>query len=119
MRLIPAVATLSLVLSSASAFAQSAGGVAGISGVVRDPSDAVVPHAKVVISSEARGTLRTLETNDAGLFSAPGLTPASGYNVSVTASGFTRYEAKDVIAAGGPEPGPQSYSSGRGQRHQR
>ena len=91
------VAMLLLLLLSASAFAQSAGGVAGISGVVRDPSGAVVPNAKVVISSEAQGTLRTLETNDAGLFTAPGLTPGSGYKVSITASGFAGYEAAGLI----------------------
>jgi outer membrane receptor protein involved in Fe transport len=56
-----------------------------------------VPKAKVVISSDARGTLRSLETNDAGLFTAPALTPGPGYQVSVTASGFAGYEAKDLI----------------------
>jgi hypothetical protein len=91
------LATLLLLFLSASAFAQSAGGVAGISGVVRDPSGAVVPNAKVVISSDSQGTLRTLETNDAGLFTAPGLTPGAGYQVSVTASGFAGYEAKALI----------------------
>ena len=86
----------SILLASVSAFGQS-GGVAGISGVVRDPSGAVIPDAKVVISSESRGLLRTLETNDAGLFSAPALTPGSGYQVSVTAAGFAGYQAKDLI----------------------
>jgi len=43
-----------LVFVAAPVFAQS-GGVAGISGVVRDPSGAVVPGAKVVISSEGQG----------------------------------------------------------------
>ncbi len=92
----PALATLSLCFLSVSAFAQSAGGVAGISGVVRDPSEAVVAHAKVVISSEARGMIRSLETNDSGLFSAPALTPGPGYKVSVTAQGFAMFEAKDI-----------------------
>ena len=96
MRSRPALATLTMLGLSAAALAQSAGGLAGISGVVRDPSDAVIPHAKVVISSEARGTIRSLETNDAGLFSAPALTPASGYEVSVTAAGFAGYEAKSL-----------------------
>ncbi len=90
-----ALILVSLFLS-ASAFAQSAAGVASISGVVRDPSDAVVPRAKVVIASEARGTLRTLETNDAGLFSAPALIPGAGYVVSVTAAGFAGYEARNL-----------------------
>ena len=81
---------------AAPVFAQSAGGVAGISGVVRDPSGAVVPGAKIVISSDAQGALRSLETNEAGLFTAPSLTPGPGYRVTVNASGFAAYELKDM-----------------------
>ncbi len=91
-----AVTILLLLSLSVLVFAQSAGGVASISGVVRDPSDAVVPRATVVISSESRGTLRTLETNDAGLFNAPALIPGPGYRVAVKAAGFSGYEAKDI-----------------------
>ena len=85
-----------LLFVSAPVFAQSAGGVAGISGVVRDPSGAVVPNAKVVISSEGQGTLRTLTTNDAGLFTAPALTPGPGYKVAVTVAGFDAYELANL-----------------------
>jgi hypothetical protein len=84
------------VLFSASCFAQSAGGVAGISGVVKDSSGLSVPKAKVVISSDSRGVVRTVETNDAGLFAAPALLPGVGYKVTVTAPGFAVYEAKDL-----------------------
>ena len=59
MRLKFTVLFVLLVFVAAPVFAQS-GGVAGISGVVRDPSGAVVPGAKVVISSEGQGVLRTL-----------------------------------------------------------
>ena len=89
------IATL-LLLVSAPVFAQSSGGSASISGVVRDPSGAVVPSAKIVISSAAQGAVRTLETNTEGIFTAPGLTPGPGYQVSVTASGFGPYEAKSL-----------------------
>ncbi|MGP8245136.1 MAG: TonB-dependent receptor domain-containing protein [Bryobacteraceae bacterium] len=81
---------------SACAFAQSAGGVAGISGVVKDPSGSAVPNAKVVISSGAQGNVRTVQTNLDGLFTAPALLPGQGYSVSVTAPGFAPYEAKNI-----------------------
>ena len=84
-----------LLFATVPVFAQ-AGGVAGISGVVRDPSGAVVPGAKVVISSQGQGTLRTLESNEAGLFTAPALVPGPGYQVTVTAAGFAGYEAKGL-----------------------
>ncbi len=82
-----------LLFLSVPAFAQVAAGVAGISGVVRDPSGASVPNAKVVISRESQGTLRTLQTNTDGVFAAPALTPGPDYKVTVTAPGFAEYSA--------------------------
>ncbi len=89
-----AAAVLLLCISS-SIFAQSAG-VAGISGVVRDASGAVVPGAKIAISSAAQGSLRTLTTNNDGVFTAAALPPGPGYTVAVTATGFAPYEAKGL-----------------------
>ena len=82
---------------TAPVFAQSAGGVAGISGVVRDASGASVPNAKVVVSTESQGTVRALLTNNDGIFTAPALDPGPGYKVSVTASGFSTYEATNIV----------------------
>jgi outer membrane receptor protein involved in Fe transport len=90
------ISGLVLALAAVPAWSQVAGGVAGISGEVRDASGSVVPKAKVVISSELRGSVRTLETNGAGIFAAPGLVPDAGYKVTVTAPGFAVYEAKDI-----------------------
>ena len=69
------------------------GGVAGISGSVHDATGAVVPNAKVVISSVSQGEIRSVTTNDAGAFAAPALTPGSGYKVTVSSPGFNTYEA--------------------------
>jgi hypothetical protein len=85
---------------SASLFAQSAGGVAGISGEVKDPSGSTVPNAKVVISSESRGEVRTVQTNGAGIFSAPALIPGAGYKVTVTAPGFAPYASTVDLQVG-------------------
>lgn len=60
-------------------FAQSAGGVAGISGVVRDASGAVVRNRKVVISSAGQGVARSLTTKHAGVLAEQGMIPGSGY----------------------------------------
>jgi hypothetical protein len=86
-----------IVLTTACVFAQSAGGLAGISGVVRDPSGSAVPNAKIAITNDANGFSRSLVSNDAGLFAAPALTPAEGYKVVVTAAGFASYEADDLV----------------------
>ena len=88
-------------ISISAAFAQNTAGLAGMTGVVRDPSGSVIPHAKVEISNASKGIARSLVTNDAGLFSAPALTPAPGYAVVVTSPGFTAYQAKDLELAVG------------------
>ena len=85
-----------LVLVAASAFAQSVAGLAAISGVVRDPSGAVVPDAKVVISSASHGTVRSVATSSGGVFAAPALVPGAGYKVMVSAPGYADYEALDL-----------------------
>jgi hypothetical protein len=90
-----------LFLASAPLCAQSAAGVAGISGVVRDPSGSVVPNAKVVVASEGQGTLRTVTTNEAGVFTAPALTPGPGYQVAVNAAGFAAWETKGIVLSVG------------------
>ena len=81
--------------------AQSSGGVAGISGVVRDPSGSAVPGAKVVIASHGQGVARSLVSNDAGAFVAQALIPGPGYKVTVTAAGFNTYEADNLVLAVG------------------
>src|SRR5450755_3236408 len=85
-----------LVVLAASALAQSAGGLAGIGGVVRDPSGSLVPNATVVVSNESNGTARTLTTNESGVFTAPALVPAPGYKVTVTVAGFAKFETRDI-----------------------
>ena len=55
MRLYFAVA---LFVGASCALAQSAGGLAGISGMVHDASGASVPNAKVVVSNDTNGTKR-------------------------------------------------------------
>jgi hypothetical protein len=73
------LAALSFLLVSASALAQSAAGLAGISGIIRDASGSYVPNAMVVVSNDANGIVRNLTTNDAGLFTASALMPTPGY----------------------------------------
>ena len=85
-----------LLLVAASAFAQSTAGLAAITGVVRDASGAVVPDAKVVISSASQGTVRTVTTNVEGLFAVPALPPGPGYQVMVSAAGYATYGALDL-----------------------
>ena len=58
-----------------------------ISGEVRDPSGATVPSASVTVTNTATNVVRMTETNTAGLYSFPDLTPGM-YNVKVVLAGF-------------------------------
>lgn len=60
---------------------------ASISGMVTDPSGAVVPNAKVTIANVATGATRETSTDTAGRYAAPAL-PAGEYQVRASKPGF-------------------------------
>ncbi len=83
----------SLVFWVASVWGQ---GVTGsITGVVSDPTAAVVVDAKVTVKNIATGFVSTLQTNSAGVYNLPGLT-AGSYEVRVEAPGFKMYVASNL-----------------------
>ncbi|OLB40010.1 MAG: hypothetical protein AUH11_02885 [Acidobacteria bacterium 13_2_20CM_57_17] len=77
------------------AFAQAVAGLGAVAGTVRDASGAAVPNATVVVSNDSKSVRRTMQTTDAGVFSAPALVPATGYSIRVTGQGFADWEVKD------------------------
>src|SRR5438067_132156 len=58
-----------------------------ITGVVRDPSGAIVPGASITIVHEGTQSTTRATTSNAGVYSAPGLLPGL-YKVCVEATGF-------------------------------
>ena len=66
-----------------------------ITGTVKDPSGAALSGATVVISSPERGINRQTTTNSTGEYNESALSPGS-YDIIVTATGFKKYQAKDV-----------------------
>lgn len=75
---------LSLHCASLAAQTQTTGDVAG---VVTDASGAVVPNAKVVLTSNDRGTSQDVSTSKDGVYRFFLLSPGS-YTVIVSAAGF-------------------------------
>jgi hypothetical protein len=69
---------------------------ASITGTVIDPSGAAITNANVTINNAAQGITRTAVANGSGEYLFAGL-PIGGYNITVAASGFKKYEAKGVI----------------------
>ncbi len=75
---------------------QNAAGVGSITGVVEDATGAVVPNASVVVANPSKGIRRDLTTNAAGIFTAPALVPAAGYEVTVSLQGFQTYQVHNI-----------------------
>ncbi|MBI2682446.1 MAG: TonB-dependent receptor [Acidobacteriales bacterium] len=70
-----------------------------IVGSVTDQSGAVIPNAKVTVTSLATNTATDTTSNVGGDFRAPNLTPGR-YSVSVTATNFSEYKASVIVEVG-------------------
>jgi hypothetical protein len=90
------VVILSTLALCASLSAQSVAGLGAISGTVRDATGSTVPDAQVTVSNDAIGVRRTVNSTDAGVFSAPSLPPAAGYSVTVSKAGFTPFRVENI-----------------------
>src|SRR6202041_948499 len=70
-----------------------------ITGVVTDPSGAMVAAAKVTLTDNAKGSTQTTATNKDGVYRFQLLNPSS-YTVSVTSSGFEETKKILTVALG-------------------
>jgi len=91
--LLAGLTLLALVVLPGLAAAQTNG---LISGTVTDKSGAAVAGAKVVLANVGGNLTRTTETNGDGIYVASAL-PSGTYNVTVSAKGFQKFEAKGVV----------------------
>jgi len=69
---------------------------ATLSGTATDPSGAVIPNAKIVIKNTSTGVVRNVQSNTAGLYTAPNLLPGP-YSVTVSASGFSTQVRSGIV----------------------
>jgi len=67
-----------------------------ISGIVTDPTGAVVPGATVVALNSETGIQTSTQTDAAGFYSFPSL-PTGHYEVQVKASGFREYRQTGLV----------------------
>jgi hypothetical protein len=85
-RLIPSVCIMALLAMCfcGRSWAQA---TSTITGTVTDPSGAVIPNAKVIVTEEETGTKQETTSNGDGLYRLPGLN-VGHYTISVVAAGF-------------------------------
>ena len=84
-----------LVLVSTPLLAQTNLGSAALAGVVRDPSGAAVPDAKVDAIETDRGLTRETRSNESGAFLFPTIPPGR-YNLRVGKEGFDSTEITGI-----------------------
>jgi outer membrane receptor protein involved in Fe transport len=89
---------LVMVLLSMFAFSQSITS-GDITGVITDPSGAVVPNAKVTATNDATGQSQTVTSNGEGIYRFSFLKPGS-YTVAAAASGFQNSTRKVQVGLG-------------------
>ena len=95
---LPAVALMVLMLWPAAAWAQSA---AGIAGVARDTTGAVLPGVTVEATSPALiEKVRSVVTDDAGRYNIVDLRPGT-YTVTFTLTGFLTLRREGIELASG------------------
>lgn len=88
---------LFLVVLFASSISFSQNITAFLTGTVTDPSGAVVPGASVTLHNmDTNVDVITVKTDSNGLYTATEL-PQGRYSVTVTANGFKKYVASDLI----------------------
>jgi len=75
-------------------------GTGRLSSTVYDASGAVIPNAKVVLTSESTQTSRDTVSNNSGFFDFQAV-QAGTYTVTVTAAGFTSWEGKGIVITQG------------------
>src|SRR5215210_7803663 len=86
-----------LLLCTTAAFAQV--DRATLTGVVRDPSNAVIPKAKITLTSIATGVTSSAVATGEGTYLIVNLMPGE-YLVQAEAAGFQRYEQTVQIELG-------------------
>jgi hypothetical protein len=90
------IAFLFALLLAAGSEIVLAQGSGEINGIVTDPSHSAIAGASVTVSDTATGAKRTVQSNSAGLYSFPLLSPGA-YNISVEATGFQKQTQSNIL----------------------
>src|SRR3974390_832704 len=89
---------IAIALTSVSLFAQNT--ISGeITGVITDPSSAVVANATVTLTSKEMGNSQTVTTGANGVYRFPLLRPGQ-YVVAASAKGFSKTTANVTVSLG-------------------
>src|ERR1035438_7584792 len=71
-----------------------------ITGIVTDPTGAVVPGVAVTITNVETGVTNKVKTNESGMYTVP-LLEGANYRLSAEKTGFKRYEQTGILVQSG------------------
>jgi hypothetical protein len=89
-----------LCAASSVAFAQASAGTGSVSGVVTDPSGAVMPSVEVTVRNVGTNVARVVQSNEAGRYEVVALQPGQ-YEVKASKSGFANLVRTGITLAVG------------------
>src|SRR6187397_2311620 len=82
-----------IAVSTVCALAQ---GVSGVTGVVADPTGAVIPGVKVTLLDTKTSRELTTTTNDQGTYTFNNIPPGTGFRLTFTAANFQTFVLNDI-----------------------
>ena len=88
-----------LALLAGTVWAQ--GGVGELTGLVTDPSGAVVPNAEVKLTNTATGVERTTTTTQSGIYRFPALPVVGTYTLETAPKGFKTAKVANIVVTVG------------------
>ena len=91
------VLAMALAVAGLTAQPASAQATSGVTGVVTDPSGAVITDASVTLSNSAIGFTATTKTNGVGVYEFLNVPPSETYTISITKEGFRTATLSPVI----------------------
>src|ERR1700688_381617 len=78
--------------------------LATVTGTISDPTGAVIPGAKVIITEDATGLAYTVNSDQSGVYVRPALKPST-YTIQVEAPGFKTATQHNVLLTSGDRVG--------------
>lgn len=84
-----------LLALSPAAYAQASAGTCSISGVVTDPSGALMPAVEITVKNVDTGVPRVVKSNEAGRYEAVALQPGT-YEITASRAGFANVVRKGL-----------------------
>ena len=76
-------------------------GAGAVSGLVKDIYGDGIPECNIILTNKTIGFRRAVMTSDDGIFDAPGIIPASNYDLKVTRRGYADWELPSFDVAVG------------------